>query len=154
MLDKEKEVQGVAVYAEFRRAGSTTMVLITPDGYRTDGAPVAAAVMRRVISRHTPRRQWRTSSLSWQEINRRDAMPLADQEQCDQFADARMAWCRSLFDGLINGGWQMVAKPILVEVTKADLDLIAYSKTPTKVIYRINQSRTALGYPAEVVAAA
>lgn len=154
MLDKEKEVQGVAVYAEFRKLGSTMMVLITPDGYTTTGTTVSATVFRRILTRHTPKRQWRTSAMTWAAINKRDALPITTREQRDEMADERLQWSTALLDGILNGGWEMVAKPILVEVSKVDLDAIASGKTPTKVIYRITQSRTALGYPTEVIAPA
>ncbi len=37
MLDATKEVQGIALYAEFRKPGAMMQIFITPDGYSTDG---------------------------------------------------------------------------------------------------------------------
>jgi hypothetical protein len=41
----------------------------------------------------------------------------------------------------------MVGKPMFVEVSKKDLTDVSTGKTPTKVIYRIGQTRSAQGFP-------
>lgn len=148
MLDKEKDVQGVALYAEWRRTGATMMVLITPDGYDTKGNAVAGAIYRRVLTPYTPKKQWRRSSLTWTPVE--EASGLHDDNKA-LFTERRLSFATQMFDGLLSGGWTMVGKPIFVEVSKADLDNISSYKTPTKVIYRVNQSRTALGYPTEII---
>jgi hypothetical protein len=65
--------------------------------------------------------------------------------------DDRMRYASNLFDQIMRGDWLLVSDPILVEVSKTDLDAIRQSKTPTKLLYRITQSRLAKGYPAEIV---
>jgi len=150
MLDQEKDVQGVTVYAEFRREGSTMMMFITPDGYLADGRRVNATLFRRVLTRHTPKRQWRSSPLGTRAVEAQagpEAVNLDDPAVARRVADGRLGFGTSLFAGLITGGWSLVKAPILVETSKTDLADVAAYKTPTKLVYRINQSREALAFP-------
>jgi hypothetical protein len=147
MLDKDKAVQGVAVYAEFARENATTQIIISPDGYMSEGSLVPATIIRRTITTHTPKKQWKFSRLSRMDAN----TSLADEAACDAYVEERMTYAGTLFDQLLRGGWSLVKKPILVEVSRKDLDNIYLSKTPTKMIYRISQSRIALDFPAEIL---
>jgi len=63
MLDNTKDVQGVGVYAEFRKPGATMQIIITPDGYTTDGKEVPANLFRRVVTPASPKKQWRNSPI-------------------------------------------------------------------------------------------
>lgn len=146
MLDKDKAVQGVAVYAEFARENATTQIIITPDGYTNDGSLVPSTIIRRTVTDHTPKKQWKFSRLSRSEVE-----TLENEEACYAFAETRMTYAATLFDQLLRGGWSLVKKPVLVEVSRKDLDSIYISKTPTKMIYRISQSRAALDFPADLV---
>jgi len=148
MLDKEKKVQGVAVYAEFRKPGQVMQILVTPDAYNTSGSLVPMAFHRRIITPATPRRQWRTTS-----INSKEVKDLIDNNQVlpdsakDDFTENRMRYTTSYFDNLISHGWTMEKTPILTEISRHDADDIGKSKTPNKVIYRIHISRKALAFP-------
>jgi hypothetical protein len=123
------------------------MMFVTPDGYDSEGSPVPAALFRRVVSPTTPKKQWKCSSMAWSAINERDAMPLADGEK-DVFAENRVRFATALFDGLkasVGGAdWRPVGDPVFVEVSKKDLDDVRVRKTPTKVVYRITQTRAAI----------
>ncbi len=143
MLDKDKEVQGVAVYAEFARENATTQVIVTPDGYANDGLEVGATIIRRTITATTPKKQWKFSQLAFsgsQEFNTKD-----------EYVEYRMRYATVLFDQLSRGDWKLVKKPILIEISKKDYDSIKLRKTPTKIMYRISQSRSALDFPAELI---
>lgn len=144
-MDKEKAVQGVAVYAEFARSGATTQVIITPDGYNTEKVRVKAQIIRRTITENTPKKQWRFAKLADTDLR------IHSDSDKAPYADSRLRYASSLFDQLLSGGWSIVKNPILVEVSKKDLDDISVSKTPTKMLYRISQSRTALDFPAELI---
>lgn len=148
--DKEKAVQGVAVYAEFARNGATTQVIVTPDGYSSNGNVVPATIVRRTVSEHTPKKQWRFSRLTNGDSHLESFVSSGDEYKT-RYADERLRYASNLFHQLLVGDWALVKKPILLEVSKIDLDSIALSKTPTKMIYRINQSRSALDFPADLV---
>lgn len=152
-MDLGKSVQGVAIYGEFARGGATTQIIISPDGYDTEGNEVSMCVIRRTVSGSSPRKQWRFSSLVATDdipfLMREKGMTLEQAKEA--YCDERMRYASSLFDQIQRGDWLLAGDPILVEVSKTDLDMIRANKTPTKLIYRINQSRTAQGYPADLV---
>lgn len=145
-MDTEKSVQGVGVYAEFARDNATTQVIIVPDGYNMAGKLVGSSIIRRTITTVSPKKQWKFSRLASTEVT-----SFADDSGRDKYVEDRMKYASTLFDQLLRGEWQMVKQPILIEVSKKDYDAINESKTPTKMIYRISQSRLALDFPAELV---
>jgi hypothetical protein len=149
MLDATKDVQGIALYAEFRKPGALMQILITPDGYAVDGKEVPASLWRRVTTPLTPKKQWRNSALSWRAISDLNGEALANAMK-ETFTETRMSFTTQLFDGIKNGGWQITKEPILIETSKKDLEDVRQSKTPNKMLYRINQTKTALGFPAEI----
>jgi hypothetical protein len=149
MLDATKDVQGIALYAEFRKPGALMQILITPDGYAVDGKEVPASLWRRVTTPLTPKKQWRNSALSWRAISDLNGEALANAMK-ETFTENRMSFATQLFDGIKNGGWQITKEPILIETSKKDLEDVRQSKTPNKMLYRINQTKTALGFPAEI----
>ena len=152
-MEKEKPVQGVAVYAEFTRegGGATTQVIVTPDGYTTHGELVHATVIRRTVTSHTPKKQWKFSRLV---DSPETETGLKTVEGREAHAENRMRYAATLFDQLLRSNYTIVGTPILVEVSKKDCDSIYVSKTPTKMIYRISQCRTALRYPDDLLATA
>jgi len=150
-MDVTKSVQGIAVYGEFVRPGTTTQVIVTPDGRNTAGDKVQMHIVRRTISLSTPRKQWRFSTLSTTDPITTYAGSNVDALK-EIYCDNRMRYASSLFEQLARGDWFLVADPILVEVSKMDMDHISINKTPTKLLYRITQSRLMIpGYPTDVV---
>jgi hypothetical protein len=154
MLDKEKAVQGVGIYAEFRKVGQTLQMFITPDAYTTSGRLAPMTLWRRVVTPITPKKQWSGSKLSHREVKIEDLVEnkqtIAD-DQKEMFVDNRMRHATSLFDSLLNQGWALEKKPIAIEISRFDADEIIQNKTPNKALYRVKISRTALGFPAEIV---
>jgi hypothetical protein len=149
MLDATKDVQGIALYAEFRKPGAMMQILITPDGYANDGKEVPASLYRRVTTPLTPKKQWRSSGLSWRAVSELNGEALANDNK-EKFVETRMSFATQLFDGIKNGGWILTNETLFIETSKKDLDDVKLSKTPNKMLYRINQTRTALGFPAEI----
>lgn len=152
-MDITKEVQGVGIYAEFARSGATTQIIITPDGYDNEGSQVRMNVIRRTVTTTNPRKQWRFSALpeANEDLISSVATAVPSDEAKEAYCDDRMRYASALFDQIMRGDWVLINDPILVEVSKTDLDVVRQSKTPTKLIYRINQSRTAKGYPTDLV---
>ncbi len=152
MLDKEAKVQGVAVYAEFVRAGETTQMLITPDCYTNVGTLTPMAIHRRVVTPVSLKKQWRNNALRHEQI--KDLVSagntLADNE-VDFFTETRMRYAFSFFDEMLRHGWTIRKEPILIEVSKFDADDLAKGTTPSRVLYRVGISRKALGFPKELV---
>lgn len=144
-MEKGKPVQGVALYGEFSRVNATTQMVIFPDGYTSDGHLVQATIMRRTVTKHSPKKQWRFDRLAKIET------VITDDENKASAGFERMQYATTLFEQLIRGEWKLVKKPILVEVSMKDYDTIRDGKTPTKLIYRISQSRNALDYPEDLI---
>jgi hypothetical protein len=145
MADLAKDVQGVAVYAEFMRAGATTQIIIVPDGYDNEGRLIGLSIVRRVVTEATPKKPWKFSIL---EPFSAGALP---EEEMDAYCGRRLAIPATLFDQVISGGWTLVGQPILLEASKKDMDDIGMKKTPAKLLYRVTQSRTALGFPEALI---
>jgi hypothetical protein len=152
MLDKEAKVQGVAVYAEFTRAGETTQMLITPDCYTNTGVLTPMAIHRRVLTPASLKKQWRNNALRHEQVKELVAteQQLAD-EQVSDFTETRMRYAFSFFDEMMRHGWAIRKEPILIEVSKYDADDLAKGDTPSRVLYRVGISRKALGFPKELV---
>lgn len=164
MLDKTKEVQGVASYFEFSWPGSlssrTTMFMVTPDGYAEiagRGPVLVNAVMyRRTISKDEPRKQWKTYSLESlkNHIIERENLELFAGDLSHSSADLdaeglmrrRMKAMQPFLSWISTNKLELVKTPLLVEVTKTDLADIYENRTPTKIIYRIGQTRRSLGF--------
>lgn len=149
MLDKDRAVQGIGVYAEFARDNQTTQIIIVPDGFDNAGVEVRAAIISRKVSDSHPKKTWQFAYLPAINVD-----SIGDDDVLT-YAENRLRYSRTLFDRLVmETGWTLVQKPILVEVSRKDYDSIRARKTPTKMLYRISQSRTALGYPADLIRSA
>ena len=154
MLDKEAKVQGVAVYAEFVRAGETTQMLITPDCYTNTGTLIPMAIHRRVVTPASLKKQWRSTSLRQMFDQVKEVHAVGTQmadEKITEFAENRMRYSFSFFDEMLKHGWVIRQEPILVELSKYDADDLVKGYTPSRVLYRVGISRKALGFPKELV---
>lgn len=149
MLDKTRDVQGVAIYAEFRKPGAMLQLFVTPDGYALDDKEVPATLWRRVLTPATPKKQWRNSSLSLRPLLDLNGQALANEKK-EEFAERRLSFATQLFDSLKSGGWTLTKEPLFIETSKKDLEDVKMSKTPNKLLYRINQTKDAQDFPAEI----
>jgi hypothetical protein len=149
MLDKEKDVQGISLYVEFVKPEAKLQLLITPDGYTATGGKVSSSLYRRVTSTLAPKKQWRSSALSWTAIANLEGVELPISKK-DEFAESRLDFAYTLFEGIRNGSWELVKTPVFIETSKKDLEDIQYGKTPNKLMYRIDKTREALGFDAAI----
>lgn len=150
MLDQEKPIQGVSVYAEFSKPGYRTEIFITPDGFSADNSLVPAKIFSRVVSKEKPKKLWQTYTIQLaDDIAKINEKPLSPSDK-ETYVDKRLEHLNQVFVGLISNEWSMTKEPILIETSKNDLSEVQEGQTPVKVIYRINQSRKALGFPAEI----
>lgn len=149
MLDKTKPIQGVSVYAEFARTGYRTEMFITPDGYTPSGELVPAKIYRRVVSRDKPKKLWQQTTVQFApEVPIGAELPSHVSQE--KYVDKRIENLSAIFAGLVSGDWDLVNEPFLIETSQKDLIDVYKNETPVKVVYRINQSRKALGFPVEI----
>lgn len=137
-----KEVQGCALYAEFTNDDGTQIyqMFITPDGVDSARNFVVATAYKRRLSTSAPKKQWRTTALT---------SNLVDPETGKVEQENNLSRLKHLshtLDRLAKGRWTLVGEPFFVEVSIDDLTEVASGKTPLKVVYRITQTRKALGF--------
>lgn len=152
MSNHEKDVQGVALYLEFRRQDATAQVLITPDGLTGEGAGVTnSKFFRRVITTGVTKRKWRAYNIRFSNETQRDA--ILYERDTDQFEGIESAQNRYMqlgdyFDSLVRNGYKLVKDaPIYVEVTKEDLLAASKDNLNAKLWNRVKASRAAAGFP-------
>lgn len=147
MINKEKDVQGIALYAQFHKPGAMFQVLVTPDGYNEDGDSVKSTLYRRVITLDSPKKQWRSSTVRNGDFA---GVDFENSWSRSRLAETRMNFATQLFDSLLAGKWELHKESIFLEVSKKDLTDVSAVRTPTKLMYRINQSREALNFDTEL----
>jgi len=141
--DNGKDVQGIAVYAEWKKPEALTQIFFTPDGYSTDGTLLRAQMYRRTITTENPRKQWRSSTL-WDSKWDEDLAELDTDEVAKRnYAGKRLQQVDTYFNRLISGGWVLNGEPLLIEVSKKDIDDMSKDKTPNKFLYRVDLSKKA-----------
>lgn len=138
----DKPVQGFALYIEIAEPNKTQQVLFIPTGYDSSGRLVKERYFYREISSGYSKALWRLVVVP--EIN--PEIEGTRQAVYEKFG-VIMTWLGISRD---EHDYSLVGKPLFVEVSRLDYDDIINSKTPTKLIYRVNQSRIGAGYPVEV----
>lgn len=154
MLLQEKEVQGQALYLEFRKNYSTIQVLITPDGFAEGEVKTNSVFFRRMLTSHQPKKRWKAYPIRNTEAldNALITGEALDEQVVAEGVSKRALNLYDYLESLVRGGYKLVNdKPIYIELSKEDFTSIRKGETPTKVINRIKTTRTALGFPAEVV---
>lgn len=147
MIDKEKDVQGIALYAQFHKPGAMFQLLMTPDGYNEAGEAVKSSLYRRVVTLDSPKKQWRSSQIRPGDTSEID---FENDDHRASLAEQRLNFATQLFDSLLSGKWELHKDPVYLEVSKKDLTDIQVGRTPAKLMYRINQSREALSFETDI----
>jgi hypothetical protein len=138
----------------------TTQVLITPEGTLADGGTITMAAVRRRLSTNEPRKMWKTtkSYTTMARAKERQALVVPSANDASVVDDMLLSF-KSGLDSIIatsySGSdtvvdtWVLRGVPIVVDVTRDDLEDIRLAKTPYKVLGRVWRSRKKLGYPVE-----
>lgn len=152
MLDKDKQVQGYMVYAEFRKGGSTTQMMFVPDIFTTAGRMVAGRLMHRTVSADSPKKQWQSRFVYPKAVQDLYDVPrnTGSESSRKRRGALRAEYIETYLMQMLAGGWTITASPLTIEMSHSDADSIDSGKTPTKLIYRLSQSRAAAGYPADL----
>jgi hypothetical protein len=147
ITDPDKKVQGSALYVEMKskmRDDAFYQFFITPDGVNEEGNFVYSKVFKRRVTSDSPKKQWRIASLRQELIV--DLPEYADIESVkDSHNTKRFDPIEATLHRLMTQ-YTLVGKPFFVEVSKKDLSDVGIHKTPIKVVYRIGQTRKALGF--------
>jgi len=155
MSKHEKDVQGVALYLEFRRSDATAQILVTPDGLTGEGTGVInAKFFRRVLTQGVSKRKWRAYSIGFEGGQSADILyeRKEDYEKLNENSFKRFSNLGDYFDSLARNGYTLVKdQPIYVEATKEDLLKAAQGNLSTKLWNRVKSSRVASGFPDEII---
>lgn len=142
----DKDIQGIAIYAEWVKPETLTQMFITPDGFTSEGKFFRAKLYRRTVSTAHPRKQWRSSVLMHSRRNDMPQVVLDDAEEARSLYTAkRLEGLSQLFFRLNIGGWSMNGDPLYIEMSKKDFDDMSKDKTPNKFLYRVDLSKKAKG---------
>jgi hypothetical protein len=141
VTDPDKKVQGTALYVEFKNEyHQIVQMFITPDGTDENNRFVVGRAFYRRLSMSQPKKQWKIQALKRGLLHPERAV--ADEAYREERIDGLAFLLKR-----VSMSSTIVGKPFFVEVSKKDLVDINAGKTPTKVVHRIGQSRTALNYP-------
>lgn len=152
MASVTNDVQGSALYLEFRRPNSTCQIVLMPDGVNSKNEVVFAKLFRRVVRPDAPKKRWAAYNMPPTRVRteRAKATILGGQDFTgwEEYANERMANVADYLDSIHKGGYTLVKDAVLyVEVTKADMDEAQGNSLSTKVWNRVKASRTAAGFP-------
>lgn len=152
MLDKDKPVQGYALYAEFRKGGNTNQMIFLPDFHTTGGRLMQGRLMYRTVSADSPKKQWQHRTVFTKAVQDLYDAPrnTGAEESRKKRGAQRVEHVETFLMQMLSGAWTLVGAPLTIEVSHADADAIDSGKTPTKFIYRLGQCRAAAGYPADL----
>lgn len=141
-------IAGKALYLEFRNGPQTQQVILTPEGLTAANKAVPMTCYRRKISAVNPRKTWKqvSSSISSEKDLMTGAFVQVSREHALVVAPNILNFTDSLFNQLIQHGWTLYKQPIVVEVTKEDLDDVRMSKTPYKILGRVTRCRRILNF--------
>lgn len=147
-------VVGNAIYLEGERTAGdkyVTQLLFTPEAKMPDGSIVQMTMYRRRISAHRPRSVWKSYGCgnNTTRLLEKHSILVASVRQ-DAVIHDMWAFALSTLTSF-KSSYKLVGKPIVVEVSIADLSDIRLGKTPYKVLGRVWKSRKALGFPADVI---
>lgn len=158
MTKIDKEVQGIALYLEFRKQNSTCQVLITPDGISATDKIVPSSFFRRVINGQEKKRKWRVFPFPSGENNivkqalTEGVIPPSMFGQVEELGQRRISQINDYFAQLNKAGYKLVNDtPLYIEVTKADLENVSMKEMPTKLWTRVKNARVAHKFPEEIV---
>jgi hypothetical protein len=135
-MRKDKMVQGFALYLEFDKEPSSnnvkSQILIIPAGYNEDDILSRQTILWRVVSDIEPKKQWRTLH----------SPSITGLETKTQLVEStwNSSWLFSPFRWLTSE--YKTKSAFFIEVSKKDYTDLIQNKTPTKLIYRMNQIRT------------
>lgn len=143
-----KEYAGRALYLELRRDTDVSQVILTPQMYNpTRDSNLKPYIISRSLRPDTQRKGWRYSSgprLNFISKTGEDIAAGITQ------VTNQLKWAAPLISGYVAGGWKIVNKPIVVEVSTEDIDDIYAKKTPTALVRRILKARGEAGFPQSV----
>lgn len=140
MLDRDNPVQGVATYLEYRGDYGRLQYIITPHGFSEDGALLKPYALHRILSSSEDRSRWKREILGLE--------PNPQGEADSMLLEAiQSTYLKNLLNRIRYGSWELVKRPLFVEVSKKDLTALRKGKTPTMLMSRIEKVKASAEFP-------
>ena len=155
-MDANTTVSGKALYLELTNAEYTAQVLVTPEGITSKGNKQPIALLRRTVSKWSPRKTWQQDNTYSHQTELNSTLVAdgatskftqVDSEDALKMALESLNSTYNLLEYLIPRGWTLREKPIALEVSVADIDDLANFATPAALMRRLTRSRKAAGFP-------
>ena len=140
MLDRDNPVQGVAVYLEYKSDYGRLQYLITPHGFTEDGALLRPYALHRFLSSVAERPRWK------REILGLEPNPQSTPDEITYEAMTN-TYLKKLGDRIRYGSWDLVGRPLFVEISRKDLTALRKGKTPTMLMSRLEKVKAASEFP-------
>lgn len=142
-----KEFVGKALYLELRRDTETSQVILTPQLKNPlKDSILKPYIISRSLNANTQRKAWRYSSGPRNSYSG-NAIDFVDGIQ---MMKEQLKWVSPLLVGYEAGGWKIVNKPLVVDMSHDDSVDIAKKVTPSALLRRIMKSRSEAGFPEKV----
>jgi hypothetical protein len=149
-MSEETKSVGTAVYLELERNDGKVIyqMFFTPQGVSKLGKNVPPMLMFRQLTVARNKTKWTINSVQLRPVgadvyeDATKALELADKTINDHMYTLRQ---------LSTQGYKLRKKAIHVAITPSDFDEMLASKTPYKILGRMERSRKVLGFPVEYV---
>jgi hypothetical protein len=145
-MEKNKTPIGKALYLELQKGTGAYQLVFVP-GYTDprDGERKLPVVLRRQVSKSSPRKQWKISS-TWG-YGATDLRKTLDSMSRPDAIEAMFSnSVKSIMSQLYHQGWKINKQPVAVEVSEDDAMKTFDGKTPAALIRRIDKARIELGF--------
>ena len=144
-----KDFVGKALYLELRRQTETSQVILTPQlKHPLKDSILKPYIISRNLHTDTQRKSWRYSSGPRNSYSG-EAIDFADGIK---MMGTQIEWVAPLLVGYEAGGWKIVNKPLVVDMSHDDATDVANKVTPSALLRRIMKSRKEAGFPEKVQA--
>lgn len=156
-MTKSATLVGKALYMEFRKGVNTAQIILTPEGFTSEGEFVASSSWRRQISSWSPKKPWRCyTNGDWtsRKTNAMETKTLGTSptaELAKEVSSAMLLELAKVLDNLNENEWKLFQTPIVLEFSQEDLDDTNNAQTPSALIRRILRARKELGFPDEIL---
>lgn len=144
-----KDFVGKALYLELRRQTETSQVILTPQlKHPLKDSILKPYIISRNLHTDTQRKSWRYSS-GPRNTYSGDAIDFADGIK---MMASQIEWVAPLLVGYEAGGWKIVNKPLVVDMSHDDATDVANKVTPSALLRRIIKARKEAGFAEKVQA--
>jgi hypothetical protein len=143
-MTQNTAVIGHALYLEFKNEQTVyQMIFLPPANTSLSRSPFT--IFRRQLSPAVSRKSWRSYTATGSSASEFD-MAL----EVSKAREVSAGWVSQVTDNvmtqLVARGWKLYKEPIVVELTKDDVDTAQMGKIPYKALGRITKVRKRLGF--------